>query len=434
MDWFPKNFGNCVEWALFWIFWFSEMYAALKLLRRTSCRGLAPSVAHLEQSAWIGFNRFFTVRSSGDSSDEERSTLKIGTPEPSGPVRDADLEARDAKAQAEAMGLLRAALDEASEEEEDFAVSEEDQRSLRVGVVGSPNAGKSTLTNHLVGSKVSAVSRKTNTTHKEHMGMLTKGDSQLIFFDTPGLTVDVRGHPLRTDNRNRVRSAWQTAELCEALIVLVDAHRQIERPDKRVTRLVEKLGNEEVLSQKKILCFNKVDLVHPKRLLLPLAEEYGNYPAFNSTFMISALTGDGVDALQQYLLDQAVPRPWEEEPEARPQRLARATALEIVRQHIFDCLHKELPYRIEQRHLSWRVLKDGSIRIHHLLLVEKEGHRKILVGKNGDVIRRIGTVARMELQKVLNNTVHLILDVKVLEPGRDFHSSLEVVGGEPLFL
>lgn len=158
------------------------MYAALKLLRRTSCRGLAPSVAHLEQSAWIGFNRFFTVRSSGDSSDEERSTLKIGTPEPSGPVRDADLEARDAKAQAEAMGLLRAALDEASEEEEDFAVSEEDQRSLRVGVVGSPNAGKSTLTNHLVGSKVSAVSRKTNTTHKEHMGILTKGDSQLECF------------------------------------------------------------------------------------------------------------------------------------------------------------------------------------------------------------------------------------------------------------
>lgn len=418
------------------------MFAVVKLLRGTSHHVRAsPAIVHLEKSAWSGFERFYSAKSGGESSDEESSRLGGESPGPSGRdmVKDADWEARDARAQAQAMGLLRVALDEAEEDSagdagEVLAVREEDQKSLRVGVVGSPNAGKSTLTNHLVGSKVSAVSRKTNTTHKEHMGILTKGDSQLIFFDTPGLTVDIRGHPLRTDNRNRVRSAWQTAELCEALIVLVDAHRQIERPDKRVARLVEKLGSEETVSQKKVLCFNKVDLVHPKRLLLPLAEEYGRYPAFDSTFMISALTGDGVDALQDYLLDQAVPRPWEEEPEARPQRLARATALEIVRQHIFDCLHKELPYRIEQRHLSWRVLKDGSIRIHHLLLVEKEGHRKILIGKNGDVIRRIGTVARMELQKVLNNTVHLVLDVKVLEPGRDFVSPLEEVGGEPLFL
>ncbi|KAG0621757.1 hypothetical protein M758_3G045700 [Ceratodon purpureus] len=427
------------------------MYAVVKqLLRRGARSGVwaSPGVAaaHLERSAWSGFERFYAARSGGESgSDEEGgSGGRWGGESVAGPsgrdmVKDAEWEARDAMAQAQAMALLSAALDEAEEGvggegSEALVVREEDQKSLRVGVVGSPNAGKSTLTNHLVGSKVSAVSRKTNTTHKEHMGILTKGDSQLIFFDTPGLTVDIRGHPLRTDNRNRVRSAWQTAELCEALIVLVDAHRQIERPDKRVARLVEKLGNEETVSQKKILCFNKVDLVHPKRLLLPLAEEYGSYPAFDSTFMISALSGDGVDALQDYLLDLAVPRPWEEEPEARPQRLARATALEIVRQHIFDCLHKELPYRIEQRHLSWRVLKDGSIRIHHLLLVEKEGHRKILIGKNGDVIRRIGTVARMELQKVLNNTVHLVLDVKVLEPGRDHISPLEEVGGEPLFL
>ncbi|KAG0582324.1 hypothetical protein KC19_3G052000 [Ceratodon purpureus] len=362
------------------------MYAVVKqLLRRGTRSGVwaSPGVAaaHLERSAWSGFERFYAARSGGESgSDEEGgSGGRWGGESVAGPsgrdmVKDAEWEARDAMAQAQAMALLSAALDEAEEGvggegSEALVVREEDQKSLRVGVVGSPNAGKSTLTNHLVGSKVSAVSRKTNTTHKEHMGILTKGDSQLIFFDTPGLTVDIRGHPLRTDNRNRVRSAWQTAELCEALIVLVDAHRQIERPDKRVARLVEKLGNEETVSQKKILCFNKVDLVHPKRLLLPLAEEYGNYPAFDrsvlikfqqclfyefccchfyshssylvhSTFMISALSGDGVDALQDYLLDLAVPRPWEEEPEARPQRLARATALEIVRQHIFDCLHK----------------------------------------------------------------------------------------------
>lgn len=425
----------------------------VKLLRRTNHHHVwmlssSSSIAHGERSAWCGFDRFYSARSGGESSDEESNSAweKVvaeesdDSPGPSGRgfVKDADWLARDSKAKAQAMALLSAALDEAEGGEEGdgeaLAISEEDQKSLRVGVVGSPNAGKSTLTNYLVGSKVSAVSRKTNTTHKEHMGILTKGDSQLIFFDTPGLTVDIRGHPLRTDNRNRVRSAWHTAELCEALIVLVDAQRQIERPDKRVNRLIEKLGTEETASQKKILCFNKVDLVHPKRLLLPLAEEYGRYPAFDSTFMISALTGNGVDALQEYLLDQTVPRPWEEEAEAKPQRFARATALEIVRQHIFDSLHKELPYRIEQRHLSWRVLKDGSIRIHHLLLVEKEGHRKILIGKNGDVIRRIGTVARMELQKVLNSTVHLVLDVKVLEPGRDFITSLDEVNGDPLFL
>lgn len=422
------------------------MHAILRLVRRYSTRSLVvrPSLSSsprtifsspilLQLRAVLGISlpqhhHLLHTISADDEDSEAKKKAASSVAESPGFVNGDDEAATihehereplwkmDKQAEAQAMALLRIALDEDGDDDGEVnrVVREEDQKSLRVGIVGAPNAGKSKLTNLLVGSKVSAVSRKTNTTHREHMGVCTKGDTQLVFFDTPGLTVDVKGHPLRVDNRSRVRSAWQTAEFCEALIVLVDAHRQTQRRDGRVCRLVEKLGNEVNVSQKKVLCFNKVDLIEPKRLLLPLAQEFGELPAFDRVFMISSLTGNGVEDLEAYLMDQAVLRPWEEEADSTPQRLAKATALEVVRQHIFDSLHKELPYRIEQQHISWKVLKDGSIRIQQLLLVEKEGHRKILIGKNGDVIRRIGTVARMELQKVLNATVHLVLDVKVM--------------------
>ncbi|BBM96877.1 GTPase [Marchantia polymorpha subsp. ruderalis] len=315
------------------------------------------------------------------------------------------------KASAQALALLEAALDAA--EEEGGVVRKEDQLSLRVAVVGAPNAGKSLLTNKLVGTRVSAVSRKTNTTHREHLGVYTKGDTQLCFYDTPGLHLDIEGSPLRVDAQSRVQSAWQTVDTCEAVVVLVDAERQIRRPDRRVKKLIEKLGMEQVVDQKKILCLNKVDLIEQKRLLLPLAKEYESLPAFDRIFMISGLTGSGVKDVKDYLMQQAIASPWEEEAEYTNHR---DIALEIVREQVFEHLHEELPHTTRQKLVSWKVLKDGSVRIQQLLLVAKKEHQKILVGKNGAVIGEIGIKARKELSTILGVTVHLVLDVKYM-PG-----------------
>ncbi|KAJ7563232.1 hypothetical protein O6H91_03G102000 [Diphasiastrum complanatum] len=314
------------------------------------------------------------------------------------------------KSAMQANALLRAALDEHCEEE--GAIQSEHQRSLEVGIVGAPNSGKSTLLNFLIGTKLSAVSRKTNTTRSEILGVLTEGDTQLLFYDTPGLMLDWRGQALRQDMRNRVQSAWMTADHCELLVVLVDAHRHIEKPDPRVQRLVEKLGVEERPPQKRILCLNKVDLVKKKKSLLPLAQEFGQLPGFERIFMISGLKGGGVKDVKEFLLDQAVIRPWEEESETVTDMSPPSLAMEIVWEHVLDHLHQELPYELKHEHVSWKMLRDGSLRIEQKLLVPTEAHKKIVVGKRGENIRKIGMAAHAELNERLGKKVHLFLDVK----------------------
>eukprot|EP00249_Psilotum_nudum_P012538 c23843_g1_i1 orf=345-1682(+) len=174
--------------------------------------------------------------------------------------------------------ILSAALDE--DHGEDGLVPIYRQKSLRVGILGAANAGKSSLTNWLVGRKVAAVSRKRNTTLSEILGTLTKGDTQILFYDTPGLVLDILGHPSKTDTRYRSENAWQLRDHCEVLVVILDAYRQIMRPDKRVSRLVERFGKEECPHPKRVLCLNKVDIIKRKSDLLPLATQFGNLPGY----------------------------------------------------------------------------------------------------------------------------------------------------------
>ncbi|KAH9315648.1 hypothetical protein KI387_024275, partial [Taxus chinensis] len=205
-----------------------------------------------------------------------------------------------------ARALLEASLaqpDEECEEEEGGQIREEDQKSLAVGVIGPPNAGKSTLTNHMVGAKVAAVSRKTNTTTHEVLGVLTKGDTQILFFDTPGLMLNYAGHPYK-DVRQRVESAWSSVELYDLLIVVIDAHRHLTRPDTRVIKLVNKVGEKVHPTQKRILCMNKVDLVEVKKDLLKVASDFGNLPGYDKFYMISGMKGSGVKDLVKYLMEQ----------------------------------------------------------------------------------------------------------------------------------
>ncbi|XP_068658312.1 GTP-binding protein ERG [Aristolochia californica] len=312
-----------------------------------------------------------------------------------------------------AKALLEASLGKADDEEDaEMLVKEEDQQSLSVGIIGVPNAGKSALTNYMVGTKVAAVSRKTNTTTHEVLGVLTKGNTQICFFDTPGLMLRHKGY-LHKDVRCRVQSAWSSIDLYDLLIVIFDVHRHLTKPDSRVTRLVRYLGAQQNPKQKRVLCMNKVDLVEVKKDLLKVAQEFGDLPGYEKYFMISGLKGSGVKDLVQFLMEQALKRPWDEEPTTLTEEVMKNIALEVVREKMLDHIHQEIPYAIEQRLMSWKELRDGSIRVEQQLITHKQSQRKIIIGKNGCKIGRIGMEANEELRSIFKRDVHLVLQVKV---------------------
>ncbi|KOM30405.1 hypothetical protein LR48_Vigan1340s000400 [Vigna angularis] len=289
-----------------------------------------------------------------------------------------------------AKALLEAAVENEEEDEEvegaKGMVKEEEQKSLSVGIIGAPNAGKSALTNFMVGTKVAAVSRKTNTTTHEIVGVLTKGDTQICFFDTPGLMLNIAGFPYR-DVKVRVESAWSSVNLYEVLIVIFDVHRHITRPDQRVIQLIKRMGTRSVLNQRRILCMNKIDLVEKKKDLLKVAEEFKDLPGYERHFMISGLKGAGVKDLTQYLMEQAaVQRPWEEDPLSMSEEVMKMIAVEVVRERLLDHVHQEIPYDIEHRLIDWKELRDGSLRIEQHFITNKLSQRKIIVGKNGSKI------------------------------------------------
>ncbi|KAG8385082.1 hypothetical protein BUALT_Bualt03G0004500 [Buddleja alternifolia] len=267
-------------------------------------------------------------------------------------------EEKKKKAGTMAKALLEAALDE-KEDVEVKEVKEEEQKSLSVGIIGAPNAGKSALTNCMVGTKVAAVSRKTNTTTHEVLGVLTKGDTQICFFDTPGLMLKKSGFPYN-DIKVRNESAWSSVSLYDVLIVIFDVHRHLTR-----------------------------------------------------YFMLSGLKGAGVKDLSRYLMEQAVKRPWDEDPFAMSEEVMKNISLEVVREKLLDYVHQEIPYGIEHRLMGWKELRDGSLRIEQHFITHKISQRKILVGKKGAKIGRIGVEANEELRTIFKRNVHLILMVRV---------------------
>jgi len=272
-----------------------------------------------------------------------------------------------------------------------------------VALIGAPNAGKSTLLNTLVGSKVTIVSHKVQTTRSLVRGISIEGNTQLIFVDTPGIF-----QPRRRLDRAMVTSAWGGAQDADVAGLLIDARKGLdEESDAILTRLAD-------VKQPKILLLNKIDVVDRKKLLA-LAQAANERVPFAATFMISALTGDGVADVKVWLAKHVPPGPWLYPPDQMSDAPVRHLAAEITREKIFQRLHQELPYQSTVETESWKELRDGSVRVEQTIYVERESQRKIVLGKGGATIKAIGAEARKEIAEIAEAPVHLFLFVKVRE-------------------
>jgi GTPase len=276
-----------------------------------------------------------------------------------------------------------------------------DTRCGFVALIGAPNAGKSTLLNALVGSKVTIVSRKVQTTRALIRGITIAGKAQLIFVDTPGIFA-----PRRRLDRAMVTSAWSGAHDADLVGVLIDARKGL---DEEAEAILDKLAE---VKQPKLLILNKIDLV-AKETLLMLAKAANDRSAFEATFMISALNGDGVADLKGWLAQRVPPGPWLYPPDQMSDTPLRQLAAEITREKLFERLHQELPYHSTVETEVWKELRKGDIRIEQTIYVERESQRKIVLGKGGQTIKAIGEAARKEIAALVEAKVHLFLFVKV---------------------
>ena len=289
-------------------------------------------------------------------------------------------------------------------------MSEAARRCGTVAILGAPNAGKSTLLNRLVGSKVSIVSPKVQTTRARVLGIVMRGSTQLVFIDTPGIFTT----PKRRLERAMVKAAWVGAADADAVIVLIDAARGLDADSERI---IDGLG-ATARRGRAILALNKIDRVAREKLL-PLAAALDQRGKFERIFMISSLTADGLDDLADHLAGVAPEGPWlfpEDQASDVPLRLLAA---ELVREQVFLQLHEELPYAITVETETWEERKDGSVKIDATIHVARESHKPIVLGKGGAQVKRIGEAARRELEALMERRVHLFLHVRVTENWSD---------------
>jgi GTP-binding protein Era len=281
------------------------------------------------------------------------------------------------------------------------ATSGNQNRCAVIALIGAPNAGKSTLINQLTGTKVSIVTHKVQTTRARMRGIAIEGTSQLILVDTPGIFA-----PKRRLDRAMVDAAWAGAHDADTTLVLIDAAKGV---DAEVRAILEGLQN---LSGIKILVLNKVDLVK-KDALLSLVETLRPYSTFDDTFMISAMTGDGVDDLKTHLAKTAPQGPWLYPEDQLTDAPLRHLAAEITREKLTLRLHQELPYASTVETTSWKELRGGKVRIEQTVYVMRDSQKKIVLGKQGQTIKSISMESRKELAEILGVPVDLFLFVKV---------------------
>lgn len=290
------------------------------------------------------------------------------------------------------------------------------KRSGFVSILGAPNAGKSTLVNKMVGAKVSIVSRKVQTTRCRIMGVAMHGQSQVILIDTPGIF-----EPVKMLERAMVGAAWSSLDDADVVIHLVDAARK-----------GKSLNHASITSRippgkPVLLVLNKVDAVN-KPALLALTQELNAAYSYAGTFMISALKGSGIEDLLNDLSARLPENDWIFDPEQLTDMPVRFLAAEITREKIYDLLHQELPYATYVETTAWEPFDNGSVKISQLVCVQRETQKAIVLGKGGAQIKKIGQMARLELEEFLGHKVHLKILVKVDEDWSEKSQTFRLLG------
>lgn len=332
-----------------------------------------------------------------DAAGAPEGDVEAGDPEDEDDLEDEDLEDDD--------------LDEEDADEEDgHAASAAPAGPTRCGfvaLIGAPNAGKSTLTNALVGTKVSIVSHKVQTTRAIVRGIVIHGAAQMVLVDTPGIFP-----PKRRLERAMVSTAWTSAADADLVALLVDARRGL---DADIEALLQPLSQ---VRRPRALILNKIDLIR-RDTLLALTTELTQRLAFDRVFMISALTGDGVEDLKHWIAGTVQEGPWLYPEDQITDAPMRMLAAEVTREKLFLRLHDELPYRSTVETESWKELRDGSVRIEQTIYVERDSQRKIVLGRGGSTIKAISTEARAEIAEITEQRIHLFIFVKVRENWSD---------------
>lgn len=282
-------------------------------------------------------------------------------------------------------------------------VKNEKTRAGFVALIGAPNAGKSTLLNQLVGSKVSIVTHKVQTTRALVRGIAIHDDAQVIFVDTPGIFT-----PRRRLEKAMVSTAWGGASDADLIALLIDARKGLTD---QVEAILDRLSQ---VRQPKVVILNKVDVAE-RGNLLQITAAANDRVAFDRTFMVSALTGDGTGDLMDYFAECMPAGPWLYPEDQISDLPMRWLAAEMTREQLMLRLHEELPYSLTVETEKWTDTRDGGVRIEQVIYVARESQRKIVLGKGGSAIKSVSMAARKELAEMLERPVHLFLFVKVRE-------------------
>ena len=280
------------------------------------------------------------------------------------------------------------------------------KKSLSVCIVGKPNAGKSTLLNRIIGEKLSIVTPKVQTTRSIITGIVTLDDVQLVLFDTPGIF-----EPKRRLEKAMVRCAWSSLSSADMIVLIIDSSSKL---DDIMQEIIKRIGS---VSKKIVILMNKIDLQ---------SKHYMNNMSFAlqvvpqaKIFNISALDGNGVESFLTFLKENAIDSGWMYEEDDITNLPARFLASEITREQLFLQLHQELPYNLTVECESWQEQKNGSVKVNQVIIVGRDIHKNMIIGKHGSRIKEIGSIARVNIEKLLGLKIHLFLFVKVRENWED---------------
>ena len=281
-------------------------------------------------------------------------------------------------------------------------MSDPQRKLLKALIVGKPNVGKSTLLNFLVGEKVSIVSRKAQTTQRNTTGVITKNESQLIFFDTPGLN--------KIEKNIKISETFKAvAESVDVLIYMVDNRKKSQSIDDQFSNW---LNNNEGRFRKKILLVNKIDSIE-KVKLLEITKKINEIIYFDETFFISLSKKSGMDVLIKWIDKQAYSNEWIFQENYKNNIDKKKFLSELTREKIFEYVHEEIPYNLEIKTDYIEPMGNKSLKVYQTVWLNKKSYKPIILGKEGKSIKTISIQARQDMEKYLNSKVHLFIKLKI---------------------